>query len=116
MGKPVWTTAAGNLGTIEEGIFYELDLVANDPDGGDLTYIIIAGYMPPGLVLNENSGTIDGRPKISYEIRGVPSIVDQDVSSTFCCRVTSTTGQISDRTFSITVTGQDAPTIKTESK
>jgi hypothetical protein len=117
MGKPVWGTAPGNLGTIEEGVFYNLEIEASDPDGGDLEYIVIAGYMPPGLVINESNGTISGRPKILYEIRGVPSSVDQDVTSTFCCRVTSsTTGQITDRTFSITVTGQDAPTIETKSQ
>lgn len=117
MGKPVWETAPGNLGTIEEGVFYNLEIEAFDPDGGDLEYIVIAGYMPPGLVMNEFDGSISGRPKIIYEIRGVPSSVDQDVTSTFCCRVTSsTTGQITDRTFSITVTGQDAPTIETKSQ
>jgi hypothetical protein len=113
----VWVTAAGNLGTIEEGVFYELEMEAFDPDGGTLEYQVIAGYMPPGLVMNEFDGTISGRPKVIYEIRGVPFDVNEDVTSTFCCRVTSsTTGQITDRTFSITVTGQDAPTITTESQ
>ena len=117
MAKPVWATAAGNLGTIEEGVFYKLNIEASDPDGGELEYKIIAGYMPPGLVLNETNGSITGSPKTVYEIRGVPSTVDQDVTSTFCCRVTSsTTGQIADRTFSLVVTGQDAPTIETESQ
>jgi hypothetical protein len=114
MGKPVWVTAAGNLGTIEEGVFYELEMEAFDPDGGSLEYKVIAGYMPPGLIMNEFDGKISGRPKIIYEIRGVPFDVTEDTTSTFCCRVTSsTTGQIADRTFSITVTGQDAPTIET---
>lgn len=117
MGKPVWATAAGDLGKIEEGVFYELDITASDPDGGALNYQIISGYMPPGLVLNEVTGSIAGRPKIAYEIKGVPFEVTEDITSTFCCRVTSdSTGQIADRTFSITVTGQDAPTIITESQ
>ena len=117
MGKPVWVTTAGELGTIEEGVFYELEMSAFDPDGGTLEYQVIAGYMPPGLIMNEFDGIISGKPKIIYEIRGVPIDVNQDITTTFCCRVTSsTTGQIADRTFSITVTGQDAPTIETESK
>lgn len=117
MGKPVWGTAPGNLGTIEEGVFYNLEIEASDPDGGDLEYVVIAGYMPPGLVMDESVGTISGSPKVIYEIEGVPSSVNQDVISTFCCRVTSsTTGQIADRTFSITVTGQDAPTIETKTQ
>jgi hypothetical protein len=47
-----------------------------------------------------------------YRFRGVPFDVAQDVTSTFCCRVTNLrTNQVADRTFSLTVTGQDAPTI-----
>lgn len=116
MGKPVWVTRAGNLGTLEEGVFYELLMEAFDPDGGNLEYQVIAGYMPPGLVMDERTGLISGRPKDLYIVRGVPFDVDRDETSTFCCRVTSPDGQISDRTFSITITGQDAPTILTPSQ
>lgn len=31
MAQPIWQTAAGSLGTIPEGLFYELDLVATVP-------------------------------------------------------------------------------------
>jgi hypothetical protein len=31
MSQPVWTTPAGNLGTIPEGIFYSIPLVATEP-------------------------------------------------------------------------------------
>jgi hypothetical protein len=113
MGKPVWVTRAGNLGTLEEGVFYELLMEAFDPDGGELEYKVIAGYMPPGLVMNERTGMVSGRPKDLYLIRGVPFEVTEDVTSTFCCRLVSEDGKIADRTFSITVTGQDAPTIIT---
>ena len=113
MGKPVWVTRAGNLGTLEEGVFYELLMEAFDPDGGNLEYKVIAGYMPPGLVMNERTGMVSGRPKDLYLIRGVPFDVSEDVTSTFCCRLTSEDGRIADRTFSITVTGQDAPSIIT---
>ena len=41
MAKPVWATVAGNLGTIEEGVFYNLNIEASDPDGGELEYKII---------------------------------------------------------------------------
>ena len=113
MGKPVWVTRAGNLGTLEEGVFYELLMEAFDPDGGELEYQVIAGYMPPGLVMSERTGLIYGRPKDLYYLRGVPFDVADDETSTFCCRLTSSDGQIADRTFSITVTGQDAPTLIT---
>jgi len=113
MGKPIWITQAGTLGTLQEGVFYELLMEAVDPDGEQLDYRVIAGYMSPGLVLNSRSGEITGKPKNLYFIHGVPFDVNQDITNTFCVRITNSTGQISDRTFSITVTGQDAPVIVT---
>lgn len=113
MGKPIWVTKAGNLGTIQEQTFYQLTMEGYDPDGGTLTYKIVAGQLPPGLVMYE-TGIITGQPKELYFIRGVPFDVKEDVTSTFCCRLTSsTTGQITDRTFSLTVTGEDPPEIIT---
>lgn len=115
MGKPVWVTTAGNLGTIEESVFYQLQLEAVDPDGGAITYEVISGYTPAGITIKRNSGSLEGVPKSQFEITGVPLSVSEDITSTFCCRATSSTGKISDRTFSLTVTGQDAPTIENDS-
>jgi len=113
MAAPVWITPAGNLGTIQEQTFYQLMLTAEDPDGGELEYEIVAGSLPPGLVMYEN-GSITGQPRELYYVRGVAFDVKQDVTSSFCCRVTNVnTGQLTDRTFSITVTGQDPPEIMT---
>lgn len=112
MASPIWKTRKGNLGKIQEQEFYELDLNAIDPDGGNITYKIISGSLPPGLLLT-STGTISGFPKDRYGISGVPFDVAEDITSTFCCRATSSSNQISDRTFSITVTGQDAPEIIT---
>lgn len=113
MASPVWKTKKGNLGTIQEQEFYELLLNAIDPDGGNIEYKIISGSLPPGLIL-DSTGNISGFPKDRYSVVGVPFDVSEDVTSTFCCRATSvSTNQISDRTFSITVTGQDAPEIIT---
>ena len=114
MSAPVWKTPKGNLGTIQEQEFYELTLQATVPDDSAplLKYKIIAGTLPPGIILNETTGIVGGRPKELYRFRGVPFDVAEDISSTFCCRVTNLrTNQVSDRTFSLTVTGQDAPTI-----
>lgn len=116
MVKPVWVTDAGNLGTIEEEVFYTLSLDAIDPDGGQLTYQVISGYMPPGVVLDSNNGSISGRPKNSYDVSGVPYAVAEDITSTFCIRITNTQNEISDRTFSLTVTGQDSPELITQAQ
>lgn len=111
MGIPVWGTVGGNLGTIQEGEYYELTLEATDPSGDNVTFEIIAGYLPPGLVL-DTIGVLSGRPRAEFQVTGTPVDVDQDITSTFVCRATSaSTSQITDRTFSLTVTGQDAPVI-----
>ena len=114
MAAPKWKTPKGNLGTIQEQEYYELALEAIVPDdtSPSLKYVIIAGNLPPGVVLDEATGTLNGRAKDLYRFKGVPYNVSQDVTSTFCCRVTNLrTNQVADRTFSLTVTGQDAPTI-----
>ena len=51
MAQPVWVTAAGDLGTIAENLFFQLSLVATDPDGGTPTYSLIAGRLPEGYLL-----------------------------------------------------------------
>ena len=69
--------------------------------------------MPPGIVMSEH-GVLTGLPQSTYSIAGVANNVKQDITSTFCCRATNTlTKQITDRTFSITVTGEDPPEIIT---
>jgi hypothetical protein len=114
MAAPIWKTPKGNLGTIQEQEFYELDLLCILPDdpSPELEYKIIAGSLPPGIVLNETTGKVNGRPKDIYRFRGVPFDVSEDVTSVFCVRVINTkTNQVADRTFNLTVTGQDAPAI-----
>ena len=46
MAQPVWVTPAGNLGTIAEGLFFQRPIEALDPDGGVVSYSLIAGNMP----------------------------------------------------------------------
>jgi hypothetical protein len=114
MAAPVWKTPKGHLGTIQEQEFYELNLNAIVPGDTNpqLNFKIIAGSLPPGIVLDETTGYVTGRPKDIYKFRGVPFDVSQDVTSIFCCRVTNLrTNQVTDRTFSLTITGQDAPVI-----
>ena len=71
-----------------------LPLPINSTTG--VTYSVISGKLPPGLRLD--GPTIVGSP---FE---VPRITD----FTFCIRASSASG-ISDRTFTITVDGEDAP-------
>ena len=71
MAAPVWKTPKGHLGTIQEQEFYELNLNAIVPGDTNpqLNFKIIAGSLPPGIVLDETTGYVTGRPKDIYKFR-----------------------------------------------
>ena len=109
---PVWQTESGSLGTVPEGKFYRLALLAIDPDFPSdptkVTYSLIAGALPSGVQVNTN-GTLEGIPISVADFKGVPSEVAENTTSKFAIRVIDDENRIADRTFSITVTGQDKP-------
>ena len=86
-----------NFGTFQEQAIFNrpLPLIAGYASGA--TFKVISGKLPPGL--NIVGSTITGTPY---------SVADVTVF-TFCVRAASTTGEISDRTYSITIDGADAP-------
>lgn len=116
LGKPIWETPAGDLGTIQEGKFYQLTLQAYDDstnDASTLYYTMLAGELPEGIQCTK-TGLIEGIPKAVSSLQGVPLEVGQDVTSKFTVRVYTEDEneqplRVADRTFSITVTGQDVP-------
>ena len=119
MAQPVWVTDAGSLGTIPEGIFYQIPLVAYDPADpldNQVFYVLLAGQLPPGIQCT-SSGVISGTPQSGANIQGVPSQVNSDTTSVFAVRAytkKTVLGQVvidrlADRTFSLTVTGQNPP-------
>lgn len=114
MARPKWITKAGDLGIIAEREFYNLRLDAIDPDSPDssrLTYSIVGGNLPRGLSL-KTDGFIEGIPTFrKVFVRGSPADVSENVVSRFCVRVQTETGDVSDRTFTLTVSGQDVPRI-----
>lgn len=122
MAQPVWQTPAGSLGTIPEGIFFRIPLLAEDPDGSAIYYKLISGNLPSGIQVDVN-GYIIGIPTSVVNIQGVPTEVAQDVTSRFAVRAYTTRvingvtviNRLADRTFSLTVSGQDAPTFTTPS-
>jgi hypothetical protein len=76
-------------------------------------FSIQAGALPSGIQISDN-GLIIGVPKAVASIQGVPTQVAEDVTSKFTVRGYTKTrlgvlDRLSDRTFSLTVTGQDAP-------
>jgi len=117
MAQPIWITPAGSLGTIPEGIFYQTSMRAYDPDpepGTDLYYRVIAGTLPAGIQCSI-TGLIAGVPQALASLQGVPQPVNRNETNKFTLRAyteNEATGQIlriADRTFSLTVSGNDVP-------
>lgn len=134
MAQPVWITPAGSLGTIPEGVFYAVPLLAVNPDAAPVPfpdpeelvyYTLLSGQLPPGIQIQE-SGLLTGIPKnriivnpsyLNATVQGVPFNVVKDETSKFTIRAYTrriVNGQIvilrlADRTFEITVTNTDTP-------
>jgi hypothetical protein len=115
--QPQWVTPAGSLGTIPEGVFYSTPLVAVDPTEIDqVFYALIAGRLPDGIQIQQ-TGILAGVPLAVSNIQGVPAEVGRDVTSKFAVRAytqqtingVTVINRLADRTFELTVTGQDAP-------
>jgi hypothetical protein len=108
MAAPEWITPPGDLGTVVEGEFYQVQLNATNAD----SYSYLSGVLPVGIRVTQN-GILEGNPKNYDYIQGVPTEIAQDVTSKFVVRATSLDGTVADRVFEMTVTGQDAPVINT---
>lgn len=83
-------------------------------------YYLQAGQLPPGVQISDN-GLILGVAKAVASFQGVPLPVGRDVTSKFTIRGytqkpvlgTMVVDRIAERTFSLTVTGEDFPTFVT---
>ena len=95
-----WITTS-NIGTYPANVNMQFYVEATANVGSITSYQLISGSLPAGL-----SFATDG------EISGTPSTVTEDKTSTFVVRATATNlteTAISDRTFTITITGTAAP-------
>jgi hypothetical protein len=107
---PNWVTPAGTLGTIPEGVFYRVPLVATSDS--TVYYRVIAGRLPPGVQINE-TGVLSGNPSAVSTVQGVPLDVVGDTTSQFAVRAytervvngVTVIDKLADRTFSLTIAG-----------
>ena len=111
MAAPVWYTFNTNLGIIQENEFYQFALDARDSDSNAIAYSVISGRLPDGIELG-NNGTLFGQPR--KVVAGIPAEVSQDVTDRFTVRAKSTDNIVTDKTFTLTVTGQDIPVFTTD--
>ena len=96
MALTVWTKTSGySFGTFQERSTLDIDLPINLAAGVS-SFRVISGKLPPGLRIS------------GLKIIGTPYEVPRETIFEFCIRAEKT-GQISDRTFLITIQGTDAP-------
>jgi hypothetical protein len=103
MATPVWTTTAGKLTTFNEDSASSLQLEANTSDSTAIVYSVISGSLPKGIRLTSTG-----------LLTGTPAQVAKRTLYTFVVRATAGTA-ITDRSFSLDIEGQDAPTFTTSS-
>ena len=112
MSIPTWVTPAGSLGTIPEGVFYSIPVLATA--GLETVYYkVIAGVLPPGVFVDE-TGILSGNPSARAQVEGIPLPVEREITDTFVIRayteqvvddITVISG-LADRTFSLTISRQ----------
>jgi hypothetical protein len=115
MAQPQWITPVGSLGVIPEGIYYKIPIQASAGDQ-NVYFRLISGELPAGIQVTSN-GFIEGIPRNIVDVKGVPSEVSADVTSKFAIRAYTqkvvngsiVLDRLNDRTFTITVSGQDIP-------
>lgn len=99
--KVSWVTPAGTLGIFQESLAVSVTLAALPETVGDtVSFVLLNGTLPSGLTLS-TAGILSG----------TLAVVNVNTDFEFTVRVTETgtTPSISDRTFSMTVEGPDAP-------
>lgn len=89
---PVWSTAAGTLGTFSGGGSVSATVAATSDSA--VSYSIVSGSLPGGTSLNSGSGVISG----------TESGATADTTYSFTIRATDGESQTADRAFSITIT------------
>ena len=104
MAYPVWITKVGSLGTIPENDYYEIKMDAYVPGEPAPEFYFIAGKLPPGIHIDKFGN-----------LRGVPLVTDAVTNDAreykFTIRAKSKSGQITDRTFSLTISNIVPPEI-----
>ena len=105
MAQPTWVTTAGTIGTFPYGINVSFQFLATPVSPAtNITYSLLAGTLPTNLVIDVNG-----------LLTGIPTLVTQDITTSFTIRATDNLNNIRDRTFSITITGTAVPQFTTPS-
>ena len=96
-GSPVWTTAAGQLGSslYKDDIGISLPIAATDPEGQFVSYTVNSGALVPGLSLAGGTGLITGDVTTAS--------ITATANYSFTVGASDTSGNATPRTFFINV-------------
>jgi hypothetical protein len=103
MANPIWSTPGGSLGVVPENEFFQIQLEASDPAGGNVTYRSLAGSIPPGMQITR-SGSLQGVPVVT-------DVTNTNRNYEFSIRAQDPNGLVNDRTFNLTITNIVPPQI-----
>jgi hypothetical protein len=117
--QPIWITPPGNLyqGTLREGEYYQVPpFEVENPSSDPLYFEVIAGSLPTGMVCTVD-GIVQGIPSTEIITGEIVTTVNRDVTSKFAVRAYTTKvvdgvtviNRLADRTFTLTVAGQQFP-------
>ena len=101
-----WITQGGDIGTVPELKFIEIPLSVTNPTNDNIAFDLISGDLPPGVQIERVPGSIQGVPVILEPLQ-----VDEARTYRFSIRATGTSGIVTDRSFSLTVTNLFPPYI-----
>ena len=99
--SPVFTTAAGTLGTVAGGsAISTIDVVAADPESaGNVSFEFQSGSLPAGL----SSATVNENGVSKFRITGTPTNPSGNTTTNFVLRAVDAASNVTSRAFSITV-------------
>ena len=103
MANPIWVTPAGSLGLIPENEFFQIPLQVTNNLSSALTFTHLSGDLPPGIQVIK-SGFIQGTPIVT-------EVINTSNKYTFSVRARNVQGQVTDRTFNLTITNIVPPRI-----
>ena len=104
--QPVFSTAAGSLGTQADGVSGTYNIVATDPESaGNVSFELQSGTIPPGMT----TSTVNENGVSKFRITGAATAVSNNTTFSFTIRAVDAASNTSSRAYSITVNG---PTFK----
>lgn len=105
MAAPQWITEDPNTWITKELEPFSIDLRVQ-AGISRVTFQLVAGALPPGIRLTPQ-GNISGYPL--GRVTGIPLAVNEETVFEFVIRCQNEIGEIAERNFAITVTGEDPP-------